>query len=427
MPDDVVVGEHPGARRPDRAERGEGLVDDRAEGGRLPQRLEVGEVERLVHLVGAHPVRHLGQRLHPGFGDQHPVGTVLFEHLPPVAVDRVHAVLRPVGHVGLVAAHAAALGIGQVVGQAGGLDHPVGDIHPEAVDAAIEPEPQDLAEPLPDPRVRPVEVGLARVEQVQVPLCFLGRRRSCGARRFRGPSAVAPLRWSVLNPRPGRAAEDGAPVVGRQVAVGSESVAEQVAAALRRAGAGGQRLPEPRVLARGVVGHEVDDDAHSEVVRPGEQGVEVAEIAEQRVDVAVVGDVVAGVLLRRALERAQPDGVDAEVDEIVEVRRDAGQVADAVAGAVGERAGVDLVDDGGAPPLVAGGGEVCGHDGVWGALEGHPHTILVFQDAASACSVAAGEASRAANTGVPGGSEEGRADARLLRCQNGVLLLRAPP
>ena len=82
--------------------------------------------------------------------------------------------------------------------------------------------------------------------------------------------------------------------------------------------------------------------------------VEVAQRAEDRVDVAVVGDVVAGILLRGSLERAQPQRIDAELDEVVEVRGDAGQVADAVAGAVGERAGVDLIDDGGAPPLRSG-------------------------------------------------------------------------
>ncbi len=83
------------------------------------------------------------------------------------------------------------------------------------------------------------------------------------------------------------------------------------------------------------------------------QRVEVVEGAEQRVDVAVVGDVVAGVLLRRREEGREPDRVDAEVGERVEAGGDAGQVADAVAVGVRERARVDLVDDGGAPPLAA--------------------------------------------------------------------------
>jgi len=100
-----------------------------------------------------------------------------------------------------------------------------------------------------------------------------------------------------------------------------------------------------------VVGHQVDDEAQAELGRAGAQGVEVRQRAEERVDVGVVGDVVAGVGLGRRVERRQPDGVDAELDEGVEPGRDAGEVAHPVAVAVGEGARVDLVDDGGAPPL----------------------------------------------------------------------------
>ena len=47
-------------------------------------------------------------------------------------------------------------------------------------------------------------------------------------------------------------------------------------------------------------------------VRLRDQRVEVGEVAEERVDVAVVGDVVAEVGHRRRVERREPDGVDAE-------------------------------------------------------------------------------------------------------------------
>jgi len=207
----------------------------------------------------------------------------------------------------------------------------VGDVDAEAVDPAVEPEAQDAAELLPHLRVLPVEVGLRAVEDVQVPLAGLAVR--------------------LGHAGPGGAAEDRGPVVRGQLAVLALAVAEHVAVALGRAGARGQRLLEPLVLARRVVRHEVDDDPESELVRAVAQGVEVGQRAEDGVDVAVVGDVVAGVLLRRAEERRQPDGVDAQRGERAEARRDAGEVTDAVARGVGERAGVDLVDDGGAPPF----------------------------------------------------------------------------
>ena len=109
-------------------------------------------------------------------------------------------------------------------------------------------------------------------------------------------------------------------------------------------------LDEPRVLVGGVVGDPVDEDPEVARVRLGEQRVEGGEVAEERVDVAVVGDVVAEVGHRRAVERRQPEGVDAQPLQVVEVRADALEVADAVARRVGERARVDLVDDGLLPP-----------------------------------------------------------------------------
>jgi hypothetical protein len=74
-----------------------------------------------------------------------------------------------------------------------------------------------------------------------------------------------------------------------------------------------------------VVRHEVDDHADAALVRRGEHLVEVGERAEQGVDVAVVGDVVARVVLRRAVEGAQPHGIHAERPQVVEVRRHAGR------------------------------------------------------------------------------------------------------
>ena len=87
------------------------------------------------------------------------------------------------------------------------------------------------------------------------------------------------------------------------------------------------------------------------LVHRGEQPVEVGERAEHRVDVLVVADVVAVVVLRRAVDRRQPHDVDAELarggrggDSMP------GQVADAVAVGVREAARVDLVDDRRLPP-----------------------------------------------------------------------------
>ena len=70
-------------------------------------------------------------------------------------------------------------------------------------------------------------------------------------------------------------------------------------------------LDEPRVLVGGVVGHPVEEHADVARVGVGEQRVEGREVAEERVDVAVVGHVVAEVGHRRAVDRRQPERVDA--------------------------------------------------------------------------------------------------------------------
>jgi hypothetical protein len=94
-----------------------------------------------------------------------------------------------------------------------------------------------------------------------------------------------------------------------------------------------------------VVRDEVEQQLQPALVRGGDQRVGVRERAEHRLDVGVVGDVVAEVLHRRAVDRRQPGGVDAEPGQVVEPRGDPAQVADPVAVGVGERARIDVVDD----------------------------------------------------------------------------------
>ncbi len=216
--------------------------DDGAQGRGLPGRGQEREVEGLVHLVGAHVAGQARERLDPGLGHEGAVAVVLGQDLVPGAVDVVHALL--VEHGARVArTRGAVLGsarIGAVdhrdravpVGQPVLLDHAVRDVDAEAVDALVEPEAQDVLELGADLGVVPVEVGLGRVEHVQVPLT---RHLALGAGHDvrAGPCGHA---------GPGRAAEDRLPVVGGQLAVLTLAVAEQVPGALGRA-LGRRRAP----------------------------------------------------------------------------------------------------------------------------------------------------------------------------------------
>ncbi len=154
--------------------------------------------------------------------------------------------------------------------------------------------------------------------------------------------------------RPGRAAEKGRIVAGRPAVA---AVAPDVEVAAGRV-AGAPAPLEPGMLVRGVVDHEVDDEANAARLQPRHQRVEVRHGAKQRRHRPVVADVVTVVDVRAGVVRTEPHHVDAERRDVVELRHDARQVADTVAVRVHERAGVDLVDDRFLPPapgLVANG------------------------------------------------------------------------
>ena len=181
-----------------------------------------------------------------------------------------------------------------------------------------------------DVGVVPVEIGLGRREQVQVPLA----RRAV---RVRGA-------------RPRRTGEVGRPARGHLVAVRTATGVEPEPRSLGRAGRRRERGLEPGVLVRNMIGDHIDDGPDPERGSLGDQLLRLLERAEGRVDRAVVRDVVAAVGQRRAIPGGEPDGIDPEGRQIGQPRPDPSDVADAIAVAVGEAPDVELVDDGVAPP-----------------------------------------------------------------------------
>lgn len=329
----VVVVEHPGDGGAGAGDVAYRLGDRRAEGVGVPGCAEEVEEEGLVQFVGADVLGVFACGRHGDLADQQPLpavpGGVLLAHRAPAAPHTVH--LGPVPGQLVDGVAGALVGSGVVrVRQFGVLEQSGGDIDAEAVDTAVQPEAQHLLEVVADGRVTPVQVGLLGCEQVQVPLAG---------------GAVG-----LLDAAPGGTAEHRAPVVGRlgpgRAAAGGEVETGALRAARRR----GERGAEPRVLARTVVGDDVEQQLEPEAVGIGHEPVELGEVAVDGVDTAVVGDVVAVVVLRRRIERAEPDAVDAELAQVGESGPDAGQVADAVPGAVEEAADVDLVDHRVAPP-----------------------------------------------------------------------------
>src|SRR5580704_10490359 len=103
-----------------------------------------------------------------------------------------------------------------------------------------------------------------------------------------------------------------------------------------------------------MIRHDVDDDADADGVRLRDQRVRVRERAEGRLNVPVIGDVIAGVGHGRRIPRVEPDRVNAETGQIGQVRAHSGQIADPVPVRIGEAAHVQLINSGSAPPLITG-------------------------------------------------------------------------
>gem|GEM_PF-2622416 len=217
------------------------------------------------------------------------------------------------------------------VGQGGVFGDKVDDVHTKAVDAAVQPPAHHRVDRLAYLGVLPVKIGLLSREEVQIVLV----------------RAVVEL--------PSRPGEDRAPVVrlGARIA-GAHAVARgpppvPIALGVVR---GGTRLDEPRVFVRGVVDDEVHNELHPALVDGRQQRVEKLQRAERGVDVPVVADIVAGVVLRRRVDRRKPQHVDPQGREVVQPRGDPGEIADTVSVAVREAARPDLIDDALSPPLL---------------------------------------------------------------------------
>ncbi len=89
----------------------------------------------------------------------------------------------------------------------------------------------------------------------------------------------------------------------------------------------------------------------SPTVRLRDQRLEGLEIAEHRIDIAVIADVIAVVRDRRRVDRREPDRVDPEPLQVSESPSHPSDVADAVAVRILKRTRINLIDDGLSPPL----------------------------------------------------------------------------
>ena len=163
---------------------------------------------------------------------------------------------------------------GRVVAQLGVLQQPVDRVEPEAVDAALEPEPDHVLHRRHHLGVAPVEVGLLGVEGVQVPAPAARSRLHAGPPNADDPVVRRPVARRDQMYQSGCSRNQGCSI---EVWQGTRSISTL----------------SPRSCAAATS-------------RRSRQR------AEHRVDVRVVRHVVAEVGQRRRVDRREPQRVDAE-------------------------------------------------------------------------------------------------------------------
>ena len=262
---------------------------------RVPRRVQRREVERQVQLVA---VAVVGGDL---LGGQQ-VDLAEHQAVARVGVDQLaHAPDELVVLGGVVEGGVGDAGhSGGSSGSAGVLAEAVHDVDAEAVDAAVEPEAHDPVHGLDDLGVGPVEVGLLGQEQVQVPL----------------------LRWRSSHVQAGAVVKAAIQLLG--------GVSGEPSRQMYQSRFGSSRLDRAArnhgCWSEVWLGTRSTSSLMSRAWHAASSSSKSARSPNMRVDVAVVGDVVAEVGLGRRVERRDPQRVDAEPVQVVEPLLDAGQV-----------------------------------------------------------------------------------------------------
>src|SRR5689334_20352161 len=94
-----------------------------------------------------------------------------------------------------------------------------------------------------------------------------------------------------------------------------------------------------------MVGYEIENDLDAAPMRLAEETVDIVHAAKQRVDAAVLHDVVAEIGHGGRKEWRNPHRVDAKPSQIVETADNAIEVTDTIAVRIQKRTRVDVVDD----------------------------------------------------------------------------------
>ncbi|CAB4581204.1 unannotated protein [freshwater metagenome] len=105
------------------------------------------------------------------------------------------------------------------------------------------------------------------------------------------------------------------------------------------------------MLVGGVVRNHINDDSQAQVMSSGDQCLSLSKRAKYRVDVTVIGNVIARVFLRGAIKRREPNRVNPEFSNRRKSADNAREIAHPIPISIGKRPRIDLVNDGVTPPV----------------------------------------------------------------------------
>jgi hypothetical protein len=193
----------------------------------------------------------------------------------------------------------------------------VDDVAAETVDAAVKPEAKDAFHFFQNAGAPPIEIGLLDPEDMQIP--------GSGGRHI-SPSAPA---------------EIAGPVVGGQ-GIAFFPDPPKIIIAIRAIGFLG--FKEPFVLIGGMIDHEIHHHSDAPFLGFGDEKIHVRQGPEFRIDILIIGDIIAIIGVGGFIDWGEPNDADSEVFEIIEFGENAFDIADAVAVAVAIRTRIDLIN-----------------------------------------------------------------------------------
>jgi hypothetical protein len=93
-------------------------------------------------------------------------------------------------------------------------------------------------------------------------------------------------------------------------------------------------LDKPRVLIRGVVGNKIEDESKTALMGLLEQAIKLLHGAEDRVDSAIICDIVSKVGHRRWINGGNPDCIHAQVHKVIKAFANSIEVSNSIPVAV---------------------------------------------------------------------------------------------